>query len=89
MGPSSGQITVTIDNEPPRYLNRFDEYSTYYRLSYTLLSGLSEGKHVAVIKPSPNRLDKAAILQKRNNNINNPLLYAGRAFYVGAFLVKK
>lgn len=89
MGPGSGQITVTIDNEPPRYLNRFDEYCTYYRLSYTLLSGLSEGKHVAVIKPSPNQLDKAAILQKRNNKISNPKLYEKQFFYLGAILVNQ
>lgn len=89
MGPSSGQIVVWIDDDAPRYLNRFDEYCTYYRMSYSLINGLSEGKHRAVIKVSPNELDKAAILQKRNNKINNPQLYAGRAFYVGAFLIKK
>jgi hypothetical protein len=28
IGPSSGQIVVSIDNAPPQYINRFDEYCT-------------------------------------------------------------
>jgi lysophospholipase L1-like esterase len=89
IGPSSGQIKVSIDNDPPRYINRFDEYATYYRMNYTILSGLSPGKHVAIIKPSPHQLDKAAILQKRNNKISNPGLYGKHFFYLGAILVNE
>lgn len=89
MGPSSGQIMVSIDNGPPRYINRFDDYTTYYRMNYTILSGLPAGKHVAVIKPSPNKLDKAAILQKRNNKMSNPKLYEKQFFYLGAILVNE
>lgn len=89
LGPSSGQIVVWIDNEPPRYLNRFDEYCTYYRMNYTLITGLKPGKHTAIIKVSPQQLDKAAILQKRNNTIGNPLAFSKHAFYVGAFLVRQ
>ena len=89
MGPSSGQIVVSIDNGPPRYINRFDDYTTYYRMNYTILSGLPAGKHVAIIKPSPNKLDKAAILQKRNNKMSNPKLYEKQFFYLGAILVNE
>ncbi len=89
MGPSSGQIVVWIDKEPPRYINRFDEYATYYRMNYSLISGLSAGKHEAVIKVSPNKLDKAAILSKRNNKMSNPQLYEKQVFYVGAFLFRE
>lgn len=89
IGPGTGQIVVRIDNDPPRYINRFDEYCTYYRMNYTLISGLSAGKHTANIRVSPTKLDKAAILEKRNNKITSPLLFEKQAFYVGAFLVRE
>lgn len=89
MGPSSGQIQVWIDNDPPRTLNRFDEYCTYYRMGYSVISGLSNGKHTAILKVSPAKLDKAAILEKRNNKITNPQLFEKHVFYPGAVLVEK
>ena len=89
IGPSSGQIVVSIDNAPPQYINRFDEYCTYYRMNYSLISGLSEGKHTAIIKVSPKKLDKATILSKRNNTINNPQIFAKQALYIGAILTEK
>lgn len=89
IGPSSGQIVVWIDNAPPQYINRFDEYCTYYRMNYSLISGLSEGKHTAIIKVAPQKLDKATILSKRNNTINNPQIFAKQALYIGAILTEK
>ena len=89
IGPSSGQIVVSIDNAPPRYINRFDEYCTYYRMNYSLISGLSEGKHTAIIKVSPKKLDKATILSKRNYTIKNPQIFAKQALYIGAILTEK
>ncbi|AEI52000.1 SGNH/GDSL hydrolase family protein [Runella slithyformis] len=89
MGPSSGQIQVWIDNDPPRFLNRFDEYCTYYRMGYSIISGLPGGKHTAILKVSPVQLDKAAILEKRNNKINNPQSFRKHVFYPGAVLVEK
>ncbi|MDI9859364.1 SGNH/GDSL hydrolase family protein [Flectobacillus roseus] len=89
IGPSSGQMVVWIDNAPPQYINRFDDYCTYYRMNYSLISGLSEGKHTAIIKVSPQKLDKATILSKRNNIINNPQLFAKQALYIGAILTEK
>jgi lysophospholipase L1-like esterase len=89
IGPSSGQIVVSIDNTPPQYINRFDDYCTYYRMSYNLISGLSEGEHTAIIKVSPNKLDKAGILSKRNNTINNIQIFEKQALYIGAILIEK
>jgi len=89
MGPSSGQIIVWVDGNPPQYINRFDDYCTYYRMSYHFLSGFSAGKHTAIIKISPNKLDKAAILANRNNTIDNPETFKKQAFYFGPFLMKK
>lgn len=89
VGPSSGQIIVWVDDNPPQYINRFDDFCTYYRMSYRSLSGFSAGKHTAIIKISPNKLDKAAILANRNNTINNPETFKKQAFYFGSFLIKK
>jgi lysophospholipase L1-like esterase len=89
LGPSSGEIVVWVDDNPPKYIKRFDDYCTYYRMSYHFLSGFSEGKHKAIIKISPNKLDKATILAKRNNAVNNYEAFKKQAFYVGAFLINK
>jgi lysophospholipase L1-like esterase len=89
IGPSSGQIVVWVDDAPPQYINRFDDYCTYYRMSYRLLGGFSAGKHTAIVKISTNKLDKASILANRNNTINNPETYKKHAFYFGAFLTNK
>lgn len=88
IGPSSGQVVVWIDQDAPRYINRFDEYCTYNRLSYTLINGLKAGTHKVTMKVSPNKLDKATILQKRNNKISDPALYEKQFLYIGAILEK-
>ncbi len=89
VGPQSGQIVVRVDNDPPRYLDRFDAYCTYYRLFYSLVSGLSPGEHQVEIRVSPARLDKVAILKKRNQTIINPDLYSKQAFFIGSILVRQ
>lgn len=89
LGPSSGPIVVRIDNNPPRYIDRFDAYCTYYRMNYYLITGLSAGNHTVTIQVSPQRLDKAAILKKRNNTITDPNLYGQQNVYLGGLLLRK
>ena len=89
VGPNSGQIVVRIDNDRPRYIDRFDVYCTYYRMHYSLISGLSPGEHQVEIRVSPAQLDKATILRKRNNTISNPGLYDKNAFFIGSILLRK
>lgn len=86
MGPGTAAIEITIDNQAPRVINRFDAFSTYYRLNYFILSDLSEGKHTATIRLSKTNLDKEAILKTRNTVVKDWSPYQGKTMYVGAIL---
>lgn len=86
MGPGTSAVEITIDNQPPRTINRFDAFCTYYRLNYFLITGLPKGRHTATIRLSPATLDKQAILQTRNVVMKDPSLYQGKTMYVGAVL---
>ncbi|HEX2630596.1 MAG TPA: hypothetical protein VHM26_16365, partial [Chitinophagaceae bacterium] len=86
MGPGTAAIEIIIDNEPPRIINRFDAFSTYYRLNYFILSGLSKGKHTATIRLATGKIDKEAILKTRNTVVKDWSPYATTAMYVGAIL---
>jgi lysophospholipase L1-like esterase len=86
MGPSTAAIEITIDNQPPRIINRFDAFSTYYRLNYFILSDLPAGEHTATIRLAPGPIDKAAILKTRNVEIKDWSPYQGRTLYVGSIL---
>ncbi|MCG2613373.1 SGNH/GDSL hydrolase family protein [Terrimonas sp. NA20] len=86
MGPGTSAIEITIDDQPPRIITRFDAFSTYYRLNYFLISGLHKGKHTATVKLSSTPVDKAAILKTRNTVVKDWSLYEGKAMYIGAIL---
>jgi lysophospholipase L1-like esterase len=86
MGPGTAAIEITIDNQPPRIINRFDAFSTYYRLNYFILSDLPKGKHTATIRLAPGKIDKEAILKTRNVVVKDWSPYETTAIYVGAIL---
>ncbi len=86
MGPGTASIEITIDNDPPRIINRFDAFCTYYRLNFFIISGLSSGKHTAKVRLLKGRLDKPGILKTRNNNITDWNPYKNEALYAGALL---
>lgn len=86
MGPGTAAVEIRIDNEAPRVINRFDAFSTYYRLNYFILSNLGKGRHVATIRLSAQPIDKEAILKTRNVTVKDWAPYAGKAMYVGAVL---
>ena len=84
MGPSTAAVEITIDQQQPRVINRFDAFCTYYRLNYFIISDRSPGKHVATIRLAPGAIDKAAILKTRNAMVNNWQPYEKNAMYIGA-----
>ena len=86
MGPATAAIEITIDNQPPRVISRFDAFCTYYRLNYFILSDLPPGKHTATIRLAPGLIDKKAILKTRNTVVKDWAPYEGKAMYVGAVL---
>jgi hypothetical protein len=86
MGPGTAAIEVTIDDQQPRVIKRFDAFSTYYRLNYFILSDLSKGKHTVTIRLAPGKIDKEAILKTRNVVVKDWSPYEASGIYVGAVL---
>jgi hypothetical protein len=63
--PSSGEITVYVDEEKPRMINRFDKYCFYFsRMHWFFIEGLSPGTHSIRIKLSPQQPDKFLLLEE-------------------------
>ncbi len=88
VGPDCGQAIVTLDDQPPKIVPRFDAYCTYHRLA-TLVIGtdLPDTVHTVKIEIHLDQPDKAAILAKNKNTIDKPERFDGTAIYPGAILV--
>jgi len=68
LAPSSAELTVYIDDEKPRYINRFDEYCFYFsRMHWFFIEGLTEGRHTIRIKLSSQQPDKFLMLDKNKD----------------------
>jgi hypothetical protein len=87
MGPDAGKITFEIDGVVKDTIYRFDEYCTYRRMNYLLFDNLEDKEHRVVFKVLSDPVDKAAILSKRGNVMNNPDDYRENNWYVGKLLV--
>ena len=88
LGPDCGQAIVTLDDDPPRVVARFDAFSTYHRLATLPIgSGLSDAVHTVRIEIHPDPPRKAEILAQRHERMDDPRRYDGAAFYPGAILV--
>ncbi|GAB3253848.1 SGNH/GDSL hydrolase family protein [Larkinella harenae] len=87
IGPGCGQYAVSVDGAPATLIPRFDSYATYYRSHYFFLPTLPDQTHSITLTVSPEPLDKAAILQKRNQTITNPRRYAENAVYASQLLI--
>jgi lysophospholipase L1-like esterase len=88
MGPDCGQLSVTVDGQPPVKVSRFDAYCTYHRLNkFMAASGLPDGMHTIKIEIHPESPDKAKILAQRNEKIDNARRFEGINWYAGAILL--
>jgi hypothetical protein len=88
IGPASGQLVITLDQQPPRTISRFDSYCTYRRLGVFMIgSDLPDEVHTVKIEISSDLPDKAAILAKRDQKIDKPERFKGTEFYPGAILL--
>ncbi|MGV3558124.1 SGNH/GDSL hydrolase family protein [Larkinella arboricola] len=87
IGPGCGQYAVTVDDAPAALYPRFDSYATYYRSHYFFLPTLPNQMHTITLAVSPEPLDKAAILQKRNQTITDPRRYTENAVYASQLLI--
>lgn len=86
VGPRSGLLEVTLDGEKQTF-QRFDAYAHYNRKSSFYLEGLRDGPHEVMVRVPGTAFDKAAILQKRNINIDDPGRYAENGWYLSNLLV--
>ncbi len=88
LGPDCGQVTVTLDDKPVKVVPRFDAYCTYHRLAMlTIAENVEDTEHTVILEVHPDQPDKAAILAKRNQKIDNPDRYDDTAWYAGAILI--
>ena len=88
VGPDCGQVIVTLDNQPPKTVPRFDAYCTYHRLSTMMIgSELADGVHTVKIEIHKDQPDKAAILARNGNKIDKPERFDATAYYPGAILL--
>jgi len=88
IGPDCCQLIVTLDNQPPRIVPRFDAYCTYHRLATLVIgSDLPDTRHTVTLEIHPDQPDKVKILAQRNEKIDNPARFNDSAVYPGALLV--
>jgi hypothetical protein len=88
IGPDCGQIIVTLDDRPPRIVPRFDSYCTYHRLQMVMFgTGLPDTEHTVKLEIHPDQPDKVKILEKRNEKMDDPKRFDGRAWYAGSLML--
>lgn len=88
LGPDCGQLTVTVDDQQPRVLARFDAYCTYHRLGKIMVAEkLPDARHTVRIAIHPEQPDKAKILSQRQEKMDDPKRFDGRAWYAGYLLL--
>ncbi|MGE5608848.1 MAG: GDSL-type esterase/lipase family protein [Bacillota bacterium] len=83
LGPDCGQLQVKVDGKASAAL-RFDSYCTYHRLgSFVVARDVPEGVHRVEVTVDSAALDKAGILAKRNEKMNDPKRFEGQVWYAG------
>jgi len=88
LGPDCGQVLVKVDDREGKIVPRFDAYCTYHRLAaLTVAEDLPEAVHTVSLQVHPDQPDKAKILAKRNEKIDDPRRYDDTAWYAGAILL--
>lgn len=88
VGPAGGKVAVTLDGQPPFTVQRIDAYGTYPRLStFTVGTNLPEGVHTVRLELLADPIDKAAVLAKNKNKIDQPERFAPLHFFPGALLL--
>lgn len=88
LGPDCGQLLVSIDDGPPMKVARFDAYCTYHRIgSFAAGRDLPDGVHTVKVALDATPLDKAAILGRLNNRIDDPRRFEGLSWYVSQIML--
>ena len=88
VGPDCGQIIVTLDEEEPKTIPRFDSWCEGYRV--TVLSAatdLPDAVHSVRFEIDDEQPDKVGLLAERGVEMDDPERYDGTKWYVGYILV--
>lgn len=87
MGPDAGKVIIELDGSVKDTICRFDEYCTYRRMNYFIIDCLEDKDHIAVFTVLSEPFNKAEILQKRGNVMEDPDDYKQNNWYVGKILI--
>lgn len=84
VGPFSGDLVVSIDDQPPREVNIFDTYCYFPRKGFYLLyDDLDRSNHTLVVDVSPHVPAKRSILVTRQRHIDSQYLTQTEAVVMG------
>ena len=88
IGPSSGGMTVEIDQNDPSYIRRFDKYcGDRNRTNYCLFESLNEEEHTIIIRPDNRRFEKAEIYKMNPKRIKETEYFNEFNTYLGYILL--
>jgi lysophospholipase L1-like esterase len=88
LGPDGGQLEYSLDGGPAQKQDRFDGFSTYPRIgSWVAGRDLPDGPHAVTVKLTGATIDKAAILSKRNEKVDDPKRFGPHHWHVAWIMV--
>ena len=76
IGPGSGTIEISVDGQKEEIF-RFDQWCDNYRKNNFFQKELADKVHEVEIRVQDKKIDKAAIMLKKNITITDPAKYAG------------
>jgi len=88
VGPDCGQIIVTLDDQEPKTIPRFDSWCERHRVTVlTAATDLPDAVHTVRFEIDDEQPDKATLLAEQGVEIDDPKRYDGTKWYVGYILV--
>ncbi|WP_165221729.1 SGNH/GDSL hydrolase family protein [Aquisphaera insulae] len=88
IGPSAGQVIVTVDGRPSQVVRRFDAFCLYDRLATVpIAADLTDTIHEVKVEIDSHEPDRIKILGEEARKIQRPERFRGTNFYPGAILV--
>jgi lysophospholipase L1-like esterase len=88
VGPDCGQIVVTLDDQEPKTIPRFDSWCEGHRVTVMVAAtDLPDEVHSVRFEIDDEQPDKAKLLAERGVTMDDPKRYDGTKWYVGYILV--
>jgi len=88
VGPDCGQIIVSLDDQEPKTIPRFDSWCTGHRVTVMIaVTDLPDEVHTIRFEIDEEQPDKVKLLAERGVTMDDPGRYEGTKWYVGHILV--